>query len=1162
MLCWHGSDLLKKKESPFRRKQWYQRRVRGGVTEAQTNAAATLLTCLREVVRCTAIVGILGERYGWVVGQGGRSQQDKLLVKALEAASKEFPWVSGLMDRSVTEIEMRCVFFSSFLFFFSLYSPPPSLLLEYSPQWCVQGGGVMVIFSKKNRMVMEFKPEVSKWFYLRDPYFIEQIPKEERLVYQSEGEYEYKKLSDFKAELMKKQSVETYNRPSHLAELFLADLKFFVDQKFPPDQKLSFLDSERFKHNTFSRMKKQLYLTKENYYIELDKYVAKESRVSIPVVVRGDPGIGKSALLANWSARYIEHHPEDITIQIYIGCSSASTTYSGVLHRIMLELEDLLELMDVDIPDPENTVKLVHEFPRWILRVMSGEGKNKKLVLVIDGLNLLDKRDNSMDLVWFPSNFPKNVKVIVSCSPGECYDALCRRDYPVVKIESLEEGERKGFIRGYLNKLSKKLTEAQELKVAAQESCSNPRFLRVLLEDLSLFGDFESLDKRIDLDLAASDVSHLYGIVLDRIEKDYDKNNRGIVSTVMSFICTSRRGLYLDTELVPLMENKGFELGEWSSLIIVLEELLFNSGGLIKVSNEEVEKVVVQKYLDNSQKVLNYQEILVKFFWKFELNERKIDELPYHLEKSRSYTKLKECLTDMDWFDRLYLPSRKFDLISYWRTLESEGGVDVGEAYRTASRKTLRSDIVYRVGCFLEEIAKYSVCEDVLHLARRLYQNESQTLEVAKVDMTLGRVNFSLARYVEAEKLLLQSHDEFVKEEGEDGTRVAATLTLLGTLYIRTNDLNKAETCLSRALSIQERKLSEESSEVAVTLSAMGELYSLKGNFETAVEVSQKSLKILQDLFGPDSIQVSEILLKIGAVYMNQKEFTKSRDTLDRALKIVEKKYGSNHPNTADVLYALGSVHNVETDYDKAVEYYEKTLEIKRNAFGEDHPDVSRALNRLATVKVEQNKLQEAEGLFKSALEMREKQFGPEHSRVGQTLKHMITLYEMQEKWASALEVGNRALIILSKIFGETHFNIAALLARLGMLYGNPENKKYYDREAARKCLRRAYEIREAALGASHALTKQVADNLYDVEHPEEVAARERKRLQEQEQAEKENKANLFKRQKEGEAKKRTDKFEQVATPDLVAVLDSHQQKQVQECAEVSLVTQNYTEVP
>jgi hypothetical protein len=44
---------------------------------------------------------------------------------------------------------------------------------------------------------------------------------------------------------------------------------------------------------------------------------------------------------------------------------------------------------------------------------------------------------------------------------GEALDALTRRSYPVLKIEPLEEAERRAFIRNYLNKISKKLTDEQ-----------------------------------------------------------------------------------------------------------------------------------------------------------------------------------------------------------------------------------------------------------------------------------------------------------------------------------------------------------------------------------------------------------------------------------------------------------------------------------------------------------------------------------------------------------------------------------------------------------------------------------------------------------------------------------------------------------------------------
>jgi hypothetical protein len=47
-----------------------------------------------------------------------------------------------------------------------------------------------------------------------------------------------------------------------IAELFLEDLKRHINDRFPADQRLSFLESELFKHNTFAKMLRQTYLAK------------------------------------------------------------------------------------------------------------------------------------------------------------------------------------------------------------------------------------------------------------------------------------------------------------------------------------------------------------------------------------------------------------------------------------------------------------------------------------------------------------------------------------------------------------------------------------------------------------------------------------------------------------------------------------------------------------------------------------------------------------------------------------------------------------------------------------------------------------------------------------------------------------------------------------
>lgn len=252
----------------------------------------------------------------------------------------------------------------------------------------------------------------------------------------------------------------------------------------------------------------------------------------------------------------------------------------------------------------------MQEFPKLFEKAMGEEGNpsHRKLLLIVDGLNKLDRRDNAMDLVWLPSSFPTSVRLLLSTTPGKiilmvsshfCPNRfLCRYHTTqprkegmgydesgtyggtvpymngshwnsdswnlfVVQIVSEQEGERKAFLRMYLSKGSKKLSEKQELKIAEAPQAGNPRFLQVLLDDISVFGDFDKLNSRIQTNLKANVVllrlslsysdgdqmfssqttAELYDVVLKRVEEDAN-DKKGIVSTLMSFIYASRNGLF------------------------------------------------------------------------------------------------------------------------------------------------------------------------------------------------------------------------------------------------------------------------------------------------------------------------------------------------------------------------------------------------------------------------------------------------------------------------------------------------------------------------------------------------------------------------------------------------------------------------------------------
>lgn len=59
-----------------------------------------------------------------------------------------------------------------------------------------------------------------------------------------------------------------------------------------------------------------------------------------------------------------------------------------------------------------------------------------------------------------------------------------------------------------------------------------------------------------------------------------------------------------------------------------------------------------------------------------DLTERKIEELPYHLQQARNMVALRHFLCDWQVFDRLYTKQHEEDLFKYWNSLEeyAKGG--------------------------------------------------------------------------------------------------------------------------------------------------------------------------------------------------------------------------------------------------------------------------------------------------------------------------------------------------------------------------------------------------------------------------------------------------------------------------------------------------------
>lgn len=176
----------------------------------------------------------------------------------------------------------------------------------------------------------------------------------------------------------------------------------------------------RNEHEAFlaSRCQDYVYVPNQaSYYKQLDKHVeSTDEAANLPLVVLGEPGVGKSALLANWVLRRKMHmHRDDFLFQHFVGSSRRSHRLADVLGRLETALKEHFHLREMEVPETEDRL-------RWgLLRYLEAASKkalgSQVMLIVIDSINALASEASSHgSLHWLPTELPANVRFILSAS--------------------------------------------------------------------------------------------------------------------------------------------------------------------------------------------------------------------------------------------------------------------------------------------------------------------------------------------------------------------------------------------------------------------------------------------------------------------------------------------------------------------------------------------------------------------------------------------------------------------------------------------------------------------------------------------------------------------------------------------------------------------------
>ncbi|XP_074544766.1 telomerase protein component 1-like [Halichoeres trimaculatus] len=465
--------------------------LRWGVTEEESGRAAEL--CLSEVCRSQMLVGILGERYGLVP------------PRPVLPDLPQYSWLaSAPRGMSMTEMEIRQ--------FQALYPD-----------------------TAKQRM----------FCFFRDPNITKSVPVAWRSHFAPESKEAESKMSSLK-EMIRGSDVkvtENYlcewggvvdGKPylknlEDFGKAVLNDLWTAVVKQFVEDDDDAEAASEMKEQEVHQGALQRQFFGRQKLLraaVEMSEQVQAKGGM---MVVEGGPGEGKTVFMAALAEalRSGGKSRTNLVCDVISYSTAASQSARSVenLLRFLVQWLRKMKQTEEDAPLPQSYRDLLSEF----LSSLSDMKREKPLVLLVDGVDLVQDGRGQLCSDWIPQELPKGVCLVMSMpSKTALLQTLAKKGGTIMfSLGQLTMLDRKDIVQKGLDTFGKKLSDSafnnQLQMLVMKKGAASPLFLHLACEDLRNYASFDKLKESVDG--MPQSLSQLVQYSLDRLCSQY----RGIL---------------------------------------------------------------------------------------------------------------------------------------------------------------------------------------------------------------------------------------------------------------------------------------------------------------------------------------------------------------------------------------------------------------------------------------------------------------------------------------------------------------------------------------------------------------------------------------------------------------------------------------------------------
>ncbi|XP_059157267.1 TPR repeat-containing protein DDB_G0287407-like [Physella acuta] len=951
--------------------------MRWGITSEAADNAQVINICLREIDRSDVFIGFFGQRYGW------HGESDELLQRNFDNAVGRYSWLDSVRNKSVTELE----------FLHGHLNKPGELPAAF----CFRSK-VYDDFKRKECLEMGDNKNSSK--------------------FTAESEHSTALLSDLIRRVKDSEShclgvLLDYANPVEGAKFMFESVWEHCKELISESENvaLSPLDHIRLSHDTFMAFCTSLYIGGKTYLNEL---VPSKLKAHPKVLVKGPAGCGKSALLANLVK---ELKVTDFSLQIiyhFVGCAQETTDPKSILNHILLELQFINGKIEEEKMHESGSASKsstnAYDIYLSVQKEMgyaSSDGKN--VLIVIDGLDKVKASSKTeKHLFWLPEKCPSGIFLVVSTKSSDknTIELLVeKQQFYELEILPLEREVQEKISKETLMINGKELSTQQLQRVVEAEQTKNPLFLKIVLSEISIYGYFRLLDKKIDSLIFSNGVTDVLSKVLQRMEEDYNVKTppTPVVQQVLSALAVSHNGL-TETEILEMFNLTSHV---WSPFYFTIENFLIIHNGLLRFAFTELHQAVTERYLDTEDKRSASAHHLIKYFERLRQENRITSgiisspsvkriatELPFLQLEVRDTDGLVQTLSDINIFHEL-ASTHAYELISLWEST----GYDQYKICET---------LIYSVDQAITEIYTYQMEHQVT--------NPEPPGYILYPVLKSMKDMFSLASHYRAQVKILQRTIQIlegIKTKIPEDVRLTLlrdSQYYLACAYVDNTEYDKAQS-LHEAVMTECRRLLQETDDkrikqtLAYSCNGLGVLHLRQKHYKEAEPLFLESVSLHKEL---GNLQcVAEATQNIGVIKLENDEPEVALQYFNEAMQTFEELYFGYLPLVVgNLLTNMAICWRKMNNVEEAEKMYLRSLKVKANAVGWNHEVIATCYMNLGSLEFYRKNFIEAEDYTRKAIKILEfNEVKLEQNEMWQAQENLVLNLISMNKWEEALPI-------------------------------------------------------------------------------------------------------------------------------------------------------------